>query len=198
MSSEEQTIHTPSEDAAAKARQLGMYIAVDVSCVEPTNKEPKRNAGNNGYWQTMANLRVKISNKQSGILLFSEFNALMGCFKPDDRAEVIIINCDNSMTTNNGRTFAKTRMSDELHALVYVAAMEAYSQKGFIALSQQSEVAQLTGRSPSEIISLTKACIMKAQTYGSIPTATPVTRSNVNQTIAQGADADTEDSLPLQ
>lgn len=195
--SEELTIQTPSAEASAKARRLAEYIKIDVACIEPSNKEPKRNEGDTGYWQTMANLRVKITNIQTGIDLFPEFNALMGQFKADGRSESIIVNCDNSMRTEAGRNFVKTKMSDELHALVYVAALEAYSQKGFVVTTQQTAVATMTGREPSEIMNLVKACSAKAQSFGAIPEATE-TSANSLHTIASGADEEAEDTLPME
>ena len=191
--SEEQTIQQPSELAVAKAHELSHYIGVEVNCIEPQNKEPKRNGRDTGYWQTMANLRVKIFNKQTGIILFPEFNALMGNFTPDNREPVIIVNCDNSMQINNtDRNFIKTHPSDELHALIYVEAIESYAKKGFVQMSAQSEVAQLTGRAPSEIMDLTRQCIAKAQTYVSAPSYQSNT-GNIKETIAN----DEEDNLPM-
>lgn len=178
-------------------KTLSDVLDIKVTCYKP-NLQEKHNEEKGGTWAPIANLRISISSKETGINLFPDFNAGMGIWTKDGSAdERVIVNASNAQLSN-GQRYNRSEPSPELQALIYVKAMEAFEKDGFTQASSSQYVAKYTGMEESAVIDMTRACIKKAREYqkadGSSGAPVKSGKAAIGASIAEDA---SDEGLPV-
>jgi len=178
-----------------KSMSLRDMVTVTVTGFK-TNTAPQFNASKGTYSTIVANLRINIALKDSGIVLFPALNGVMRLYQDKNGEKSLWVDVNNSQKPIGSDTvYPRSEPSRDLNDLIYIEAIKEFKKSGFEQMNRASSLAKTTGIDQSEVVGLMKDCIAKASSNIQPTAVIRTERKSADASVQAGMEVD--EGLPL-